>query len=224
MRIRRPQTSLRVRLTLAFAAAMAVVLTGVAVFVYLSLRTDLRASVDSGLAVARAGHRRQRRARRSGAGRPPPPDRCRRGLRPGAQPLGTDRRDDPGGRAGGARAGARAGEPPTTHVRGRPPPGPRSVAALDRPGQRRGAPGVRRRGRHPQRQPGGAGPSPDAVRRRLPRRAAPVIADRLAAGGRRPPPGRADAARGGGDLGVGPHPPAARCPRPTTRSPVSPSP
>jgi two-component system OmpR family sensor kinase len=49
VRIRRPQTSLRVRLTLAFAAGMAVVLTGVAVFVYVSLRTDLRASVDSGL-------------------------------------------------------------------------------------------------------------------------------------------------------------------------------
>lgn len=49
MRIRPPHTSLRVRLTLAFAAGMAVVLTGVAVFVYLNLRTDLRASVDSGL-------------------------------------------------------------------------------------------------------------------------------------------------------------------------------
>ena len=49
MRSRRPHTSLRVRLTLAFAAGMAVVLTGVAVFVYLNLRTDLRASVDSGL-------------------------------------------------------------------------------------------------------------------------------------------------------------------------------
>jgi signal transduction histidine kinase len=49
VRIHRPQTSLRVRLTLAFAAGMAVVLAGVAVFVYLSLRTDLRASVDSGL-------------------------------------------------------------------------------------------------------------------------------------------------------------------------------
>ena len=40
---------LRVRLTLAFAAGMAVVLAGVAAFVYVNLRDDLLASVDSGL-------------------------------------------------------------------------------------------------------------------------------------------------------------------------------
>ena len=40
---------LRVRLTLAFAAGMAVVLAGVGAFVYVNLRDDLRASVDSGL-------------------------------------------------------------------------------------------------------------------------------------------------------------------------------
>ena len=46
MRSRRPHTALRVRLTRAFAAGMAVVPTDVAVFVYLNLRTDLRASVS----------------------------------------------------------------------------------------------------------------------------------------------------------------------------------
>jgi signal transduction histidine kinase len=47
--MRRLRLPLRARLTLAFAAAMAVVLTGVAAYVYVNLRSDLRASVDSGL-------------------------------------------------------------------------------------------------------------------------------------------------------------------------------
>lgn len=49
MTVRRLRIPLKARLTLAFAAGMAVVLTGVGAFVYVNLRDDLRASVDSGL-------------------------------------------------------------------------------------------------------------------------------------------------------------------------------
>ena len=41
--------SVRARLTLVFAAAMAVVLLGAALFVYAKVRDDLRSSVDMGL-------------------------------------------------------------------------------------------------------------------------------------------------------------------------------
>jgi two-component system, OmpR family, sensor kinase len=47
--VRQLRVPLRARLTLAFAAGMAVVLVGVAAFVYVNLRIDLRASIDSGL-------------------------------------------------------------------------------------------------------------------------------------------------------------------------------
>ena len=53
MTVRRPHISLRVRLTLAFAAAMAVVLTGVAAFVYVSLRTTCGRRSTPGFSRAR---------------------------------------------------------------------------------------------------------------------------------------------------------------------------
>jgi two-component system, OmpR family, sensor kinase len=48
-RIRFPRISLRARLALAFATGMAIVLTGVAVFVYVQLHGDLVHAVDAGL-------------------------------------------------------------------------------------------------------------------------------------------------------------------------------
>jgi len=47
--MRRLRLPLRARLTLAFAAGMAVVMTAVGAYVYVNLRSDLQASVDSGL-------------------------------------------------------------------------------------------------------------------------------------------------------------------------------
>src|SRR5947199_1084437 len=46
---RLPRASLRLRLTLAFAAGMTVVSFGVATFVYVQLRRDLDEAVDMGL-------------------------------------------------------------------------------------------------------------------------------------------------------------------------------
>ena len=58
----------RVRLTAAFAVAMALVLVGAGLFVYERLRNDLDESVTAGLVVARR-RRRRRRLARGGRGR-----------------------------------------------------------------------------------------------------------------------------------------------------------
>ena len=210
--LRRPP--IRLRVTLAFALAMALVLTAIGAFVYVRFAAELDAAIDSGLrsratdvaALVEAGRRRPRPTARESR-------RSRRELCRGSRSRGArarldllDWRPRTAHAVGVAARAARAGLPrPRSAARpaGRLSPA-RGAGVERRPLAGGGRRNVDRAPRRGSRRPASAAPDRRAGRAR------PRVAGRLRRGGRRPATGRGDARKGGGDLQRGARPAPSR--------------